>query len=109
MFSEKGTTSSLWKSLAIEFQGQVILAQTRDTQKNVVNEFNVEKYPTLLVLPGGSTPGIVYSGPMERDPMYKFLSEYAPVAKVEETPVKESPAVKPKQEPLGMRSPRHRL
>jgi protein disulfide-isomerase A6 len=101
MFSNKGTTSALWKSLAIEFQGQIIVAQARDTETAVVKEFNVDKYPTLVVLPGGSAPGIVYSGAMEPDPLNKFLSEYAPVANAEESPVKKSP-FKPKQEPLGM-------
>jgi len=79
----------------------MIVAQTSDTQKAVVKEFNVDKYPTLVMLPGGSAPGVVYSGPTERDPMSKFLSEYAPVAISEEKPLKESP-LKAKQEPLGM-------
>src|SRR5271170_6302032 len=99
MFSNKGTTSALWKSLAIEFHDQIIVAQARDTQNAVVKEFNIDKYPTLVVLPGGSAQGIVYSGAMERDPIYRFLSEYAPAEKPEETPGKESP-FKPKQEVL---------
>ena len=103
MFSNKGTTSSLWKSLAIEFQGRVILAQVRDTQTSAVKEFNVDKFPSLVLLPGGSAPGVVYSGAMEPDPMYQFLSEHVPIAKAEEIPVKET-QVKPKQEPLGTRT-----
>ena len=87
MFSKKGPTSSLWKSLAIDFQGEIILAQVRDTQEKVVTEFNVEKYPSLVVLPGGSAPGIVYTGDMERDPLYKFLSEYSPPSSAPASPV----------------------
>jgi protein disulfide-isomerase A6 len=87
MFSKKGPTSALWKSLAIDFQGEISLAQVRDTQEKVVKEFNVEKYPNLVVLPGGSAPGIVYTGDMERDPLYKFLSEYAPPPKATASPV----------------------
>src|SRR5271154_4651497 len=102
MFSNKGTTSPLWKSLAIEFHEQIIVAQARDTETAVVKEFNVDKYPTVVVLPGGSAPGIVYSGAMEPDPLKKFLSEHAPPPKAaEESPVKKSP-VKQKQEPLGI-------
>ena len=90
----------MWKSLAIDFWGRhFIVAQAEDTQKAVVEEFNIDKYPTLVVLPGGSAQGIVYSGAMERDPIYRFLSEYAPAEKPEETPGKESP-FKPKQEVL---------
>jgi protein disulfide-isomerase A6 len=76
MFSKKGPTSSLWKSLAIDFQGKIILAQVRDTQASIVKEFNVDTFPSLVVLPGGSAPGVVYSGKLERDLMYEFLSEY---------------------------------
>ena len=76
MFSKKGT-SALWKSLAIDFQGDIILAQVRDNQEKVVKEFNVDNFPSLVVLPGGSAPGILYSGVLERDPMYQFLLPYA--------------------------------
>jgi protein disulfide-isomerase A6 len=79
----------------------MIVAQTSDTQKAVVKEFNVDKYPTLVMLPGGSAPGVVYSGPTERDPIYKFLSEYALVAISDEKPLKGS-SLKAKQDPLGM-------
>jgi protein disulfide-isomerase A6 len=70
----------MYKSLAIDLQGRMILAQVRDTNKKVLEEFNVDKFPTLLVLPGGSTPGIVYSSELKRNPMYEFLAEYAPDA-----------------------------
>jgi len=79
----------------------MIIAQTSDTQKAVVKEFNVDKYPTLVVLPGGSAPGVVYSGPTERDPMYKFLSEFAPVARSEGKPLKEPP-FQAKQQAISM-------
>ena len=76
MITDKGATSALYKSLAIDFKGRMTLAQARDTQANVVKEFSVQKYPTLVVLPGGTTPGVVFTGEMKRDPMYKFMSEY---------------------------------
>jgi protein disulfide-isomerase A6 len=102
MFSRKGPTSALWKSLAIDFQRKIILAQIRDTQEISIKEFNVEKFPSMVILPGGDAPGIVYSGPMERDPMYQFLSEYAPVA----SPPVESPSASPvfskHQDPAGI-------
>jgi protein disulfide-isomerase A6 len=77
MFSSKGTTSPLYKSLAIEFQGRITMAQARDTQKQVVAEFNIDKFPTLVVLPGGNTPGVVYEGELTPQPLLQFLSTYA--------------------------------
>lgn len=94
MFSSKGPTSPLYKSLAIDLQGRIILAQVRDTNTKVLKEFNVDKFPTLVVLPGGSTPGIVYSGELKRNPLYEFLVEYAPES-VPGTPSAEPKLQKP--------------
>ena len=100
MFSTKGPTSPLWKSLALDFQGRILFAQVRDTQEMVVNEFNIDTYPTLILLPGGSAPGIVYKGDMKRDPMFQFLSEYAATISPSAT---SSPTLRPKrQEPTGL-------
>jgi|SRR5579862_5208331 len=93
MFSTKGPVSPLWKSLAIEFQGSIIFAQVRDTQKKVVEEFNVQKFPTLILLPGGSAPGIVYSGEMKPERLLEFLADRAP------EPTPDAPPVKPKPKP----------
>jgi protein disulfide-isomerase A6 len=99
MFSSKGPTSPLYKSLAIDLQGRMILAQVRDSQEKVVKEFNIDKFPTLVVLPGGSTPGIVYSGELKRNPMYEFLAEHAPIP----SPRPDTPPAEPKnQKPLGI-------
>jgi protein disulfide-isomerase A6 len=73
MFSSKGPTSAMWKSIALDLQGEMILAQVRNTQTKVVNLFNIENFPTLVVLPGGTTDGLVYSGEMKRDPLFKYL------------------------------------
>jgi protein disulfide-isomerase A6 len=88
MFSTKGPTSPLWKSLAIEFQDRMTLAQVRDTQKKVVEEFNVEKFPTLIVLPGGLAAGIVYNGEMKPEPLLKFLSEFTAADEPKSDPTK---------------------
>jgi len=65
-----------------------------------VKEFNVEKFPGLVVLPGGSVPGIVYTGDMERDPLFNFLSENA------QTPSPTaSPVVPKRHESTGRFSP----
>jgi protein disulfide-isomerase A6 len=100
LFTSKGPTSALYKSLAIDFQGRLTLAQVRDTQKAVVSEFNVETFPALVVLPGGSAPGVVYEGEMNKDAMFQFLSEYAPAAQPE-------PPKPVKQDTTGVRRLSH--
>jgi hypothetical protein len=107
MFSSKGSTSSLWKSLAIDLQDKIILAQVRDTQTKVVQLFSVDKFPSLVVLPGGVAPGKVYLGELKRDPIFEYLSGFSPstssssfafsmAASKMESPVKKS------QYPLSM-------
>jgi protein disulfide-isomerase A6 len=59
------------------------LAQVRDTQKKVTAEFNVERFPTLVLLPGGDAPGLVYTGDMNRDAMFQFLEGFALMAQPE--------------------------
>lgn len=77
LFSEKGTTSALVKSLAIDFLGSVSFAQIRNTQKEAVSKFGVDKFPRLVLLPGGAKDGIVYDGEMKREPIVAFLTQVA--------------------------------
>lgn len=77
LFTEKGTTSALLKSLAIDFLGSITVGQVRNTQKKAVELFGIEEYPTLVLLPGGDKDGIVYDGDLKKEAMVKFLSQAA--------------------------------
>lgn len=77
LFTEKGTTSALLKSLAIDFLDVITVGQVRNTQKKAVELFGIEKYPTLVLLPGGDKDSIVYDGELKKEAMVKFLSQAA--------------------------------
>lgn len=78
LFTDKGKTSALLKAVAIDFKGSVSVAQIRENQKASVELFGVDKYPTLLLLPGGKeAEGVVYEGELKKDPIVKFLSQAA--------------------------------
>jgi protein disulfide-isomerase A6 len=81
LFTDKGKTSALMKSIAIEFKGALEVAQIRNTDKEKASKelFGIEKFPTLLLLPGGkeAKEGIVYDGELKKEPMVKFLSQAA--------------------------------
>lgn len=78
LFTDKGKTSALIKSVAIEFKGGIQVAQIRDKEKASVELFGITKFPTLLLLPGGKeAEGIVYDGEMKKEAMVKFLSQAA--------------------------------
>ncbi|KAL2756717.1 hypothetical protein ACRALDRAFT_2102804 [Sodiomyces alcalophilus JCM 7366] len=75
LFTEKGTTSPLLRSITIDFLGVVTVGQVRNTQKAVVEKFGVEKFPTLLLLPPGDAEPIVYDGELKKDAMVAFISQ----------------------------------
>lgn len=77
LFSKKGTTSGILRSLAIDFRGSIEIAQVRNKEKAAVSMFGIKKFPTLILLPGGNQEPQVYDGPMEKKPMLEFLSQVA--------------------------------
>jgi len=76
LFSKKVMPSALWKSLALDFSGKITLCQVKQDQEKLVKHFNIEEFPTLLILPPGEAP-ILYDGEFKRDPMYQFLNQHA--------------------------------
>ena len=77
LFSDKGTISALLKAIAIDFLGTINIAQVRAKEKEAVEVFNVEKFPILVLLPGGGKTPMTYDGAMKKDAMIKFLSQAA--------------------------------
>ncbi|OAX81927.1 protein disulfide-isomerase domain [Emergomyces africanus] len=77
LFTEKGTTSALLRSLAIDYLGSISVAQIRNKEASAVKTFGIEKFPTLVLLPGGTKDAIPYDGEMKKQPISKFLSQVA--------------------------------
>ncbi|KAI6792326.1 putative disulfide isomerase [Hortaea werneckii] len=77
LFSEKGVVSALLKAIAVDFKDVMSIAQIRNKDKAAVDAFNVEKFPSLLLLPGSGKDPVFYDGEMKKDPMVKFLSQAA--------------------------------
>ncbi|KAI9835808.1 MAG: hypothetical protein M1837_003595 [Sclerophora amabilis] len=78
LFSHKGVTSALLKSLAVDFLGSISFAQIRDKEKAAIQTFGISEYPTLVLLPGGDKDSILYDGEMKKEPMLAFLSQITP-------------------------------
>ncbi|KXT14978.1 hypothetical protein AC579_7766 [Pseudocercospora musae] len=77
LFSNKGTVSALLKSVAIDFLDAIHIGQIRDKETDAVEAFNVEKFPTLVLIPGDGAEPITYDGEMKKDLIVKFLSQAA--------------------------------
>ncbi|KAI1384234.1 thioredoxin-domain-containing protein [Hypoxylon trugodes] len=75
LFTEKGTTSALLKSIAIDFLDVITVAQIRDKETKANGLFGISSYPKLVLLPGGDKDSIVYDGELKKDVMVKFLSQ----------------------------------
>ncbi|KAI0975293.1 thioredoxin-domain-containing protein [Xylaria arbuscula] len=75
LFTEKGTTSALLRSLAIDFLDVISFAQVRDKESKTTKLFGIESYPTLVLLPGGDKDGVLYQGELKKPDMVKFLSQ----------------------------------
>ncbi|KAI9805413.1 MAG: hypothetical protein M1825_000664 [Sarcosagium campestre] len=74
LFSSKGTTSALLKSVAIDFLGGVKIAQIRNKEVKAVEKYGITSFPTFVLLPSDKE-AIVYDGEMKKEPMIKFLSQ----------------------------------
>lgn len=77
LFSEKGTTSALIRSLAVDFLGVVDFAQIRSKETVAVAQFGVTQFPTLVVLPGIDKEPLLYTAEMKKTPMLTFISQVA--------------------------------
>ncbi|KAL2374758.1 protein disulfide-isomerase [Blastomyces gilchristii SLH14081] len=77
LFTEKGSTSALLRSLAIDYLGSISIAQIRNKETSAVETFGVNKFPTLVLLPGGTKEPITYDGEMKKQPISEFLSRVA--------------------------------
>src|SRR5436305_2969349 len=53
LFTEKGTTSALLKSVAVDFLGGISVAQARSKESATVEMFGISEFPSLVLLLGG--------------------------------------------------------
>lgn len=77
LFSDKGSTSAILKAIAIDFLGVIDVAQIRNSEMEAVEVFSVEKFPTLVLLPGGGKNPITYDGDIKKEKMVDFLKQAA--------------------------------
>lgn len=76
LFTEKGSTSALLRSIAIDFLDVINVGQVRNKEKGTVKLFGVEKYPTLVLVPEGSdAEPIIYDGELKKKGMVDFLKQ----------------------------------
>lgn len=97
LFTEKGTTSALLKSVAIDFLDVIHIAQARNKEADINEKFNIKKYPTLVLLDPESSEPLIYDGEMKKAPLVKFLSQAGqpnpdPPVKAKKAPKEKKPS-----------------
>jgi protein disulfide-isomerase A6 len=96
LFTDKDKTPLLYKALAVEFRRGLEFGEIRSDQRALVKRFNVNKFPTVLVVPAAGAEPVAYSGSIQFEPIKKFLLPYAKAPQREE-PKNPEP---PKEEPI---------
>ena len=75
LFTEKGTTAPLVKALAIDFLGAIDFAQVRNKETAAVNKYEVDRFPTIVLLQGDNVSK--YDGEISKEALSTFLSQAA--------------------------------
>lgn len=80
-----------------------MFAQIRDKETAAVERFGVEKFPTVVMLPGGDGEPVIYDGKLAKEPLVNFFKTLkgtseereAPKEPVEEKTEKKEEVVEP--------------
>ncbi|CAO3673653.1 unnamed protein product [Rhizopus microsporus] len=76
LFTDKPTTTPLYKALSVEFKDRMLVGEVKQSEKNIVSEFNIQSFPTLVVIsPEHGT--VQFEGKLKRDTLKSFLEKYA--------------------------------
>ena len=75
VFTDKGTTSPLVKSLAVDFLGSIAFAQIR--HKDTAEKFGVTAFPMVQLIPAAGEAPIPYNGEINREALVGFFSQVA--------------------------------
>lgn len=78
LFTERGTTSALLRSVAIDYLDVIHVGQVRNKEKKAVEQFGIGKFPTLVLIPADAGAElIVYDGELKKRDVMSFLNAVA--------------------------------
>lgn len=79
LFTNKPQTSPLYRSLASEYRDRLSFAEINESSQDLIQEFQITKYPTLIVMKkeGDSYEKETYDYELTIDRLRRFLKSYA--------------------------------
>ncbi|KAI8977179.1 hypothetical protein BDF20DRAFT_873406 [Mycotypha africana] len=80
LFTDKPTTTPLYKALSVDFKDRMLVGEVKHSEKNIIDEFEVQSFPTLLVF-SPEHGAIKFEGKLNRDNLKTFMEKYALSAK----------------------------
>ena len=103
LFTSKKTTPPLFKSLSKDYLNHLSFGEVRQTENELIKTFNVDKFPTLMVLTNYETNEVdVFKEDMKYDTIKKFLNKYGYKKMPENKEIKVRELNKNTFEKLGM-------
>lgn len=75
LFTEKGTTSALLRSIAIDYLDVISVGQVRNKEKAAVEKFGISSFPAFVLIPGGGKEPITYDGELNKKDLLEFLKQ----------------------------------
>lgn len=103
LFTNKKSTPPLFKALSKDYLNKLSLGEVRNSEIELCKSFNVEKFPTLMILvdhESGQTE--IFNGEMKYDNIKKFFGKFAYKRKEENKTVKVRELNNNSYERLGM-------
>jgi hypothetical protein len=77
LFTSKKSTPCLFKALSKDFKGKLVFGEIRDSEKELIEKFGIQKFPAILAVTDGENfKGDLYQGvELKKDQITKFLRE----------------------------------
>jgi len=99
LFTDKKSVPTLFKALALEYRNRMHFGWIKSTEKELVEKYGVEKFPTVLVQKKGETTTTKFDGKVGFDALNAFLKKYSPPPRnmfAEQAPAEEEEVVSAK-------------
>jgi curved DNA-binding protein CbpA len=85
LFTQRKSTPPLFKSISKHFKDKLSFGEIRQSEKELVQRFEVKNFPSVLIISDGENyKGVKYEGALTRDALEKFLNQYAYSSKKKE-------------------------
>ncbi|GES95003.1 disulfide isomerase [Rhizophagus clarus] len=78
LFTNKEKTTYLYKALSVEFHNRLLLGEVRQKESQIIERFNITKFPTLIAVDKQTDEPTKYTGEkFNYENLVKFLNKFA--------------------------------